>query len=156
MRGADIRRKGHYLDLYDYGAFRELLLDPLSPGGSGQYNARQFDLESDKPFDLPSRAAEPTAVLLVDGIFLQRREILIRIGISRYFCRWISRLRSHAARSAARRANPPDPDAPLNQRYVGGQKTYLHECAPAQRADIVVDYNDLRGPKVLKWNASHR
>ena len=50
----------------------------------------------------------------------------------------------------------PDPEAPSNQRYVGGQKLYLGECAPEQRADIVIDYNDLREPKVLKWNVSRR
>jgi len=41
--------------------------------------------------------------------------------------------------------------APLNQRYVGGQKRYLSECDPEQRADIVIGYNDLREPQILKW-----
>jgi uridine kinase len=27
----------------------------------------------------------------------------------------------------------------------------LLECAPAQNADIVIDYNDLRAPRILKW-----
>jgi len=29
---------------------------------------------------------------------------------------------------------------------------YLDECTPEQRAGIVIDYNDLREPKVLKWD----
>ena len=33
---------GFYLDSYDYGAFRRLLLDPLSPGGSGRYVAKRL------------------------------------------------------------------------------------------------------------------
>jgi len=147
--------EGYYLDSYDYGAFRELLLDPLSPGGSGQYNARQFDLESDKPFDLPSRQAEPTAALIVDGIFLQRPEIRSYWDLTVFLqVDFQTSIPRGAQRGPAR--DSPDPAAPLNQRYVGGQKTYLHECAPAQRADIVVDYNDLREPKALKWNTSHR
>jgi uridine kinase len=32
----------------------------------------------------------------------------------------------------------PDPAAPLNQRYVGGQKRYRSECEPEQRADTVI------------------
>jgi hypothetical protein len=30
---------------------------------------------------------------------------------------------------------------------------YFRESAPEQRADIVIDYNDLRQPKILKWIA---
>lgn len=29
--------EGFYRDSYDYGAFKSLLLDPLSPGGAGRY-----------------------------------------------------------------------------------------------------------------------
>jgi uridine kinase len=141
--------EGYYLDSYDYDAFRQLLLDPLSSGGSGQYIARRFDLENDKPFEWPSRQAEPTAALIVDGIFLQRPELRpywdLAIFLKVDFDVSISR---GAQRGPAR--DSPDPAAPLNQRYVGGQKMYLHECGPEQAADIVIDYNDLRVPKLLK------
>ena len=33
---------GFYLDSYDYDSFRRLLLEPLSPGGSGQYAAKRL------------------------------------------------------------------------------------------------------------------
>src|SRR5258707_1138329 len=66
---------GFYLDSYDYDAFRRLLLDPLSPDGSGRYAAKRFDLDSDEPFDLNPQQAGPTAALIVDGIFLHRPEL---------------------------------------------------------------------------------
>ena len=36
--------------------------------------------------------------------------------------------------------------------YAGGQKRYLAECTPEQQADIVIDYNDMQTPKILRWN----
>ena len=66
---------GFYLDSYDYDSFRMLLLDPLSPGGSGRYVARRFDLDNDRPFEPLTQQAPPAAALIVDGIFLHRREL---------------------------------------------------------------------------------
>ena len=48
---------GFYLDSYDYDSFRRLLLEPLSPGGSGRYVAKRFDLDNDQPFDLDPQQA---------------------------------------------------------------------------------------------------
>jgi uridine kinase len=127
---------GFYLDSYDYDAFRELLLDPLSPGGSGQYAARRFDLENDQPFELDPKRAETTAALIVDGIFLHRPElrscwdlsIFLKVNFE------VSLPRGARARSKLRcdRSNSPP-----HRRYVGGQKRYLVECDPEQRRPIL-------------------
>lgn len=146
---------GHYLDSYDYGSFRKLLLDPLAPGGSGRYIARHFDLDNDRPFELDWQQAKPAAALIVDGIFLHRPELRSYWDLSIF-------LKVDFAVSVPRggqrgpATDLPDPDAPQNQRYVGGQMRYLSESAPVQHADIVVDYNDLREPGILKWNGSRR
>ena len=142
---------GHYLDSYDYDSFRTLLLDPLSPDGSGRYLARSFDLDNDRSFEPDWQQAQPASVLIVDGIFLQRPAlrpcwdlaIFLKVGFE------VSVPRG-AQRGPAR--DSPDPDAPLNQRYVGGQRRYFDECAPEQRADIVIDYNELQAPNVVKWS----
>lgn len=142
---------GYYLDAFDYGGFRRLLLDPLAPGGSGQYIAKGFDLRNDAPFPLVSRQAPPIAALIVDGIFLHRPELAL--------CWDLSVLLKVAAEISIPRGaqrgpgfGSPDPEAPSNRRYVGGQRRYFDQCAPEQRADIVIDYNDLREPRILKWN----
>ena len=66
---------GFYLDSYDYAAFRKLLLDPLSPGGSGRYVAENFDHRIDATVGADVRQASSTAALIVDGIFLHRPEL---------------------------------------------------------------------------------
>jgi uridine kinase len=142
---------GFYLDSYNYAAFCKLLLDPLSPDSSGRYVAKCFDLQNDRPFDPHWRQAPAAAALIVDGIFLHRP------GLQRYWDLSIF-LKVDFEVSVPRGAQRgtaldlADPAAPLNQRYVGGQKLYFEECTPQQQADIVIDYNDLREPRILKWD----
>ena len=141
---------GFYLDSYDYDAFQRLLLGPLSSDGSGHYVAKKFDLDNDRPFDLDPQQAAPAAALIVDGIFLHRPElrscwdlsILLKVDFD-----------VSLPRGAARGPNfdAIDPKSPPHQRYVGGQRRYFAECMPEQQADIVIDYNDLQKPIILKW-----
>ena len=146
---------GHYLDSYDYAAFRELLLNPLSPDGSGRYVAKCFDLDNDRPFDSHWRQAPPTVALIVDGIFLHRPELRPSWDLSIFLqVNFDVSVPRGAQRGPAR--DSPDPEAPLNQRYVGGQKLYFEQCGPQQQADIVIDYNNLREPKILKWLSDAR
>ena len=144
--------EGFYLDSYDYTAFRRLLLDPFGPDGSGNYVARHFDHRADRPVTPESQQSPPTAVLIVDGIFLHRLELREWWDLSVFLQvdPAVSR-----ERNAARDGTPDalDPDTPSNRRYAGGQQRYLAECRPEQQADIVIDYNDLRAPKILKWRS---
>ena len=143
---------GFYLDSYDYDSFRTLLLDPLSPEGSGRYAARRFDLDNDRPFDLVIQQAQPTAALIVDGIFLHRPELRSYWNIS-IFLKVDFEVSLPRGAQRGSTFDATDAASPSNQRYVGGQKLYLGACAPEQRADIVIGYNDLREPSILKWTA---
>ena len=114
--------------------------------------ARCFDLDNDRPFDPDWRQARPVTALIVDGIFLQRPELRSYWDLS-VFLKVdfeISLLRG-AQRGPTFDAT--DPASPSNARYIGGQQRYFRECAPEQRADIVIDYNGLREPNILKWAA---
>jgi len=141
---------GFFLDSYDYPAFRRLLLDPLGPAGSGNYIAKHFDHRTDQPVARRMQQSPPAAALIVDGIFLHRPELRAYWDLSIFlqidFA--VSRERN-AAREGTSEAL--DPDTPANRRYGAGQQRYLSECAPAQNADIVIDYNDLSAPRILKW-----
>ena len=144
---------GFFLDSYDYPVFRRLLLDPLGPEGSGNYIAKHFDHRTDQ-FVVPQpQQASPTAALIVDGIFLHRPELRDCWDLSIFLQVDFAASR---VRNAEREGTPEalDPDTPYSRRYNGGQQLYLRECAPAERADIVIDYNDLDAPKALKWRGA--
>lgn len=141
---------GFFLDSYDYPAFQEKLLGPLGPEGAGGYVARHFDHRTDQSVALQPQQAPPTAALIVDGIFLHRPELCACWDLSVFLHVDFA---VSMARNAAREGTPDtaNPEALSYQRYVGGQQRYLAECQPGQRADIVIDHNDLGAPKILKW-----
>jgi uridine kinase len=145
--------EGFYLDSYDYDSFRTLLLDPLSPAGTGRYVARHFDLDNDRLFDVVVKQAQPAAALIIDGIFLHRPELRSYWDLSIFLkVDFDVSVPRGAQRGPALDAT--DAASPSNQRYIGGQRRYLSECEPEQRAGIVIDYNDLGEPKILTWSAS--
>jgi len=68
--------EGYYFDARDLNAIRRLLLEPLGPGGTLAYRTAAFDLEADVPINAPALRAGRKDVLIVDGTFLQRPELL--------------------------------------------------------------------------------
>lgn len=121
--------EGFYQHSYDYAQLREVLLDPLSPGGSGRYRRAVFDWVTDSPVDAPIEEAGDGEVLVFDGIFLHHPE-LGGYGDLSVFLR--SRIRD------------PRP------RYSQGQRLYLHECRPEEQATVVIDNNDHEAPIIVK------
>lgn len=67
--------EGYYVGSFDYHAFQSMLLDPMGPGGSRDYRSAAFDYRTDFAIVQPLQRAPADAVLLVDGIFLQRSEL---------------------------------------------------------------------------------
>lgn len=145
QRGRD-SPEGFYRDSYDYAALRERLLDPFGPGGSRRYTREVFDHATDTVVDAPAHTAADDTVLVLDGIFLHRRElrglwdfsVFLDVGFD-----------VSIARCAARDGGSPDPAAAPNRRYVDGQRLYLAEARPRDRADVVVDNTDLAHPRIV-------
>jgi uridine kinase len=125
--------EGYFENSYNYAALKQYLLDPLSPGGCRRYRAAVFDHITDMPVSLDEREALPSSMLLFDGIFLHRPELL-RYWDASIFLR--VDLAVSVARCAVRDGYPTDPAAPANRRYVEGQRMYLRTCEPEANATI--------------------
>ena len=67
---------GFFEDSYNYTALKEYLLDPLAPDGSRRYRRAYFDHVTDKTVPVVEAEAPPFSILLMDGIFLHRSELL--------------------------------------------------------------------------------
>ena len=107
--------EGFYRDSYDYATFRRVLVDPFRDGaqaGSGTgFQLAAFDVARDAPVESQWVTAPRDAVLVVDGIFLHRRELRNLWDWSV----WLEVPRPVAfARMALRDGSDPDPDAPAN------------------------------------------
>jgi uridine kinase len=139
--------EGFFLDSYDYATLRRVLLDPLSPGGNLRHRVAVFDVEADEPVDVPAAVADVGSILVVDGIFLHRDELVgewdfsvfLRVSFAEATRRWHERDGVDVrTRSTA------------DDRYVEGQRLYLATADPERRATVVVDNEDLSVPRVVK------
>lgn len=102
--------------------------------------------------DLPRFVRAVTAegqagVVVVDGIFLQRDE-LVDLWDLRLYLEVPQEVAF--ARMARRDGRSGDPAAKENVRYSEGQKLYLAECDPASRAHLVVDNTDFGTPALVR------
>lgn len=141
--------EGFYRDSYDHAALRRVLLDPLGPGGSGRYRTAVFDVDRDVPVQVPERQAPAGSVLIVDGLFLHRPElrdawddsVFLRVPFEVSVPRGAARGPGYGS---------PDPQAPSNRRYIGGNRLYFSEANPERQAGVIVDNADLARPVIVR------
>ena len=138
--------EGCYRDTFDLDALRRRLLEPFARDGS--YVDAVFDHVTDQAVPAPVLQSAPDAVLLVDGVFLQRPELrdawdlVIHLQV--------------ADEEVLRRAAVRDGADALDlyrARYLPAQRLYEAEARPAEQADVVLDNTDPNEPVVLRWPA---
>lgn len=140
--------EGYYYDSFDYPTLRVALLDPLGPGGDGRYRRRVFDFRADEAVDSPIEVAAPDSVLLFDGVFLLRRELLALWDFSVFVAVPFSETQRRAiARDAALFGSEQAVLHRYDARYVPGQQLYFGEARPEEKADVVVDNADPDRPQ---------
>jgi uridine kinase len=149
VRGAD-SPEGYFLDSFDYAALRRELLEPLGPRGSGRFRAAVFDYRTDRGVESPPRAAARDAVLLFDGVFLARSELEgcwdLAIWLDVPFEVTVERA---IARDGLNGGDAAVTRGKYEHRYVPGQRLYMTECRPRDRARIVVDNSVLDRPTIV-------
>ena len=145
--------EGFYSDSYNYELLRACLLTPLSRGRSRIYRRAAFDHTVDQPVHINEETAPPNAVLILDGIFLHRPEL---IGYWDFSVFLDVPFDISIPRGASRGADfgSSDPHAPSNKRYIKGQKLYLRECRPQDRATVLIDNADYQNPLIVAQRPS--
>lgn len=142
--GADEKTPTHlYEDSYDYRTFRRVLIDPFRMGGSTGFQTSGFDRQGPAPSESHWLSAGRDAILIVDGVFLNRDELSAIWNYSIYLeVPWSVAF----ARLAEQFGVDPDPEAPSNGVCRQGQELYLADAFPRWRADAIVDNTDAERP----------
>ena len=105
------------------------------------------DIATEQPVAAAWQVAEPGSILLLDGIFLHRPELVDHWDYSVFLDVPFT---ESVARMAGRDHGDPDPAAATNHRYVAGQQLYLAECRPSEKATVVIDNSALLEPRIRR------
>ncbi|MFI6479074.1 cytidylate kinase family protein [Nonomuraea sp. NPDC050663] len=134
-----------YFDAHDRGALCRVLLDPLGPGGDRRIRETVYDRDTDARSAVSPTTASEDAVLLFDGVFLLRPELVdrwdLRVFVSVPFEETIDRARGRSAAVARSAEDLAEVERSWRMRYIPSQRLYFAEARPIDHADIVV-YND--------------
>ena len=137
--------EGCYFDAHDRAALCRILLDPLGPGGDRRFQHAVFDTDTDAPSSPPASTAPADAVLLFDGVFLLRPELIdrwdLRIFVSVPFEQTVDRARDRGTAPAGSTADTAEIERSWRDRYIPAQQLYFAIARPTDHADIIV-YND--------------
>ncbi|CAN5163269.1 uridine kinase [soil metagenome] len=137
-RGAD-SPEGYYRDSFDYSTFRRVLLEPFRMGGSTAFVTAAFDRVRDLAVQSKWRTGPKDAILVVDGVFLNRPELA---GLWNYSI-WLDVPRELAEERMLGRDGPTE----NVERYRGGQELYLSETSPRTAASSIIDNRDFEHPR---------
>jgi uridine kinase len=143
-----------YHDSFDFEALHRVLLDPLGPGGDRRYQQAVYDRSTDAALSQPVTTAPANAVLLFDGVFLLRPELIdrwdLRILVSAPFEETLDRART---RDRELYGSTTEVERRFRNRYIPAQQLYFATVRPTDHADIIV-YND--EPQQPAWEARPR
>jgi uridine kinase len=143
-----------YHDSFDFDALHQVLLDPLGPGGDRRFQQAVYDRGTDTALSPPVTAAPADAVLLFDGVFLMRPELIerwdLRIFVSAAFEETLDRART---RDQAVYGSVTEVERRFHKRYGPSQQFYFATARPTDHADIIV-HND--EPQQPAWEARTR
>jgi uridine kinase len=152
QRGRD-SPEGYFFDSFNTDAVIESLLRPLGPAGSAHYRRAVFDFRTDQPVTVSTEIASPNAVLLFDGVFLHRRELVSFWDFSIFLhVEFETVLRRAEARDAGMFGSIAEVRARYERRYIPGQRLYFAMCSPSRCATAVIHNTDPAQPRVV-WAA---
>ena len=146
-RHGEFSPQANYHDSFNYDTLRRVLLNPLGPDGDRRYQHAVYDLDTDTALSQPVTTAPADAVLLLDGVFLLRPELIGRWDLSIFVSAAFEQILNRARiRDLARLGSTAEVERRFRTRYIPAQKLYFATARPADHADIVVHNDDPRRP----------
>jgi len=148
-RRGEFSAEANYHDSFDYDTLCQVLLDPLGPDGDRRYQPAVYDLDTDTAMFQPVTTAAADAVLLLDGVFLLRPELIGRWDLSIFVSAAFEQMLDRARiRDLARLGSTAAVERRFRTRYIPAQQLYFATARPTDHADIIV-HND--APQRPAW-----
>jgi uridine kinase len=152
-RRGEFSAEGCYFDTHDYEALKRVLLDPLGPAGDRRFQPGVYDHTTDAVVSPPATTAPADAVLVFDGVFLLRPELIDQWDVRVFVSTALEETVRRAVIREGRVSSPADVERRWRERYIPSQELYFATARPTELADIIV-HND--EPQRPVWTARTR
>jgi uridine kinase len=138
--------EGCYFDTHDYDALNRVLLDPLGPGGDRRCRYAVYDRTADTAVSPPITTASAGAVLVFDGVFLMRPELIDRWDLRVFVSTALEKTVDRAVIRERPVSSRAEVERRWRERYIPSQQLYFATVRPADHADIIVHNDEPRQP----------
>lgn len=145
-RRGEYSAEGCYFDTHDTESLNRVLLDPLGPGGDRRFQHAVYDHASDTALSPPVTTAPADAVLLFDGVFLMRPELLDRWEFRIFVSTAIEKTVDRAVIRERRVSSATEVERRWRERYIPAQRLYFATVRPTDHANIVVHNDEPQQP----------
>lgn len=152
---AESAGRGCYEYTFNFDGFIDNVLKPLQTDGSWEYRTKIFDHATDSESLSPIKNADKNAIVIIDGVFLYKQDLVgywdLKILLDTDDETVIER---GARRDTARLGSYEVARQKYIDRYIASQTIYYNEESPQERADIIIDNNDIESPFITKDSLS--
>ncbi|MEV4496242.1 cytidylate kinase family protein [Micromonospora arborensis] len=138
--------EGCYFDTHDHDALTRVLLDPLGPGGDRRFQHAVYDHTTDTAVSPAVTSAPADAVLLFDGVFLLRPELIDRWDLRIFVSIALEKTVGRAVIREGRVSSRAEVERRWRERYIPSQQFYFATVRPAEHAEIIVHNDEPRHP----------
>jgi uridine kinase len=146
--------EGYLNDSFDYDRLLWVLLHPLGPDGTLMYREAVFDFRTESRVDSGVRAAAPDSVLVFDGVFLLRPELIDAWDFSVFVDAGFDVTLARAlVRDLALFGDEEAVREHYLLRYIPGESLYLDRYSPREKADAVVINNNPAAAELV-WRSA--
>lgn len=146
--------ESYYYDTWDLDAILSKLLLPLGPGGDRRFVSGMRPTHARTALAAAIETAAVDAVLVVDGCFSMRPELVDHWDLRIYLhVDFDVVLRRGTERDQAWMESAAAAAERYRTRYIPGERLYVDQVVPQSLADVVVDHTDFDHP-VLRQGRS--
>ena len=145
-RRGEYSAEGCYFDTHDFHALNRVLLDPLGPGGDRRFRSAVYDRTADAVVSPPFATAADDAVLVFDGVFLLRPELIDRWDLSVFVSAALEKTVDRAVVREQRVSSRAEVERRWRERYLPAQQLYFATVGPAEHADVIVHNDEPQQP----------
>jgi uridine kinase len=146
----------YFDEAYDYEGFERFLLVPLGPSGDRRCRLALFDAYHDHPRAEHWHVAPHESVVIVDGIFLLRPELVRHWE----YVIWLEidleeSLRRARARDVAWVGSKDVVERRYRNRNFPAHRLYREARRPLDVADVVIDNSDPESPRIIQLRSGN-